>query len=229
MVIRTGILSIPEWDEQAISQLRLLLRNVLPSAIVVEEKTAKSQRNWIEEILRQWSDEEELDLILTVGGTYPAPGPSTDETVPEATMAVLERLLPGLSEAMRAVAHEETELALLDRGVAGIRSRTLIVNLPAGAAAAHLFLSSIVGVVPKILAHLQGNSNAPRINDELEIVSEIEPDSDSDSDLEFDGDSDGETEAEPSESPNQKTESNPTKKGLDPAEFAEFLRRRKDS
>ena len=50
----------------------------------------------------------------------------------KATLAVIERQMPGLSEAMRAIAHEETRLALLDRGVAGVRGRTLIVVLPTG-------------------------------------------------------------------------------------------------
>lgn len=207
-MIKTGILIVPEWDEQTIAQLRALLRASMPEAIVVEEATAKSQRNWIGEILRNWVDEEEFDLILTIGGTYPAPGLSGTEIVPEATQDVVERLLPSLPETMRAVAAEETELALLDRGIAGIRGRSLIINLPHGAAPAYLFFGSVISVIPAILAHLQLDANAPCIDDELEIVSA------------------GEVETSPA--PNQKTGSNPSKKGLDPVEFTEFLRKQNE-
>lgn len=207
-MIRAGILLVPEWDENTITQLRTLLRASLPEAVVVEETIAQNQRNWIGEILRNWVDEDELDLILTVGGTYPAPGLSATEIVPEATEDVVERLLPSLPETMRAVAAEETELALLDRGIAGIRGRSLIINLPHGAAPAYLFFGSIISVVPAILAHLQLDATAPRIDDELEIVS------------------DGEIET--AQTSNQKTGSNPNKKGLDPAEFTEFLRKQSE-
>src|SRR4051794_12266714 len=94
IVIRTGILTIPEPDEQATQVVSRRLQQVVPGAIIVQEISARSQRNWIEDILRRWCDEEELDLIVTIGGTFPAPGPSADEIVPEATLAVVERLLP---------------------------------------------------------------------------------------------------------------------------------------
>lgn len=72
-----------------------------------------------------------MDLILTIGGTAPAPGPSALEITPEATSAVLERPLPGLPEAMRSAMGKKTPLAFLDRSVAGVRGRTVILNLPA--------------------------------------------------------------------------------------------------
>ncbi|MCX6049465.1 MAG: molybdopterin-binding protein [Chloroflexi bacterium] len=176
MVIRTGILTIPTADDQAVQVVSQRLQQVVPGLIVLQESSARSQRNWIEDILRRWCDEEELDLIVTIGGTFPAPGPSADEIVPEATLAVLERLLPGLSEAMRAYAQTESELALLDRGVAGIRGRTIILNLPNGAAPAALFLEAIVELIGPLAAHLQSEPNAPRLSDVLEI----RPDKDED-------------------------------------------------
>jgi len=178
MVIRVGILTVPVRDDAAIQAVTQKLRQALPGAVVMQESSAPSQRNWIEELLRRWCDEEELDLIITIGGTFPAPGPSAAEIVPEATLSVVERLLPGLPEAMRAYAQEQSELALLDRSVAGIRGRSCLLNLPAGAAPAALFLEAIADVLGPLIAHLQVEPSAPTLADVLEIEepTEGEPD-----------------------------------------------------
>lgn len=165
MLIRTGILCIPQPDEEAVRQVGQRLRQALPNVHLIYESSAASQRHWIEEILRRWCDEEEIDLALTIGGTLPASGPSVQEITPEATLAVIERALPGLPEEMRAYASEQTPLALLDRGVAGIRGRSLLINLPAGAGPALHFLEAIVDLIEPILAHLQERPDAPRLAD----------------------------------------------------------------
>lgn len=167
MIIKTGLLHIPELDEQASESIRSLFSRSVSGSLIMIERTVGSQRNWIEEILRQWSDEEELDCILTIGGCYPASGPSAEEIVPEATFSVIERQLPGLTESMRAVAQEETPLALLDRGIAGIRGRTLIINLPGGQYASLFFLDAIVELIEPVCQHLQGFMGAPTIEDDL--------------------------------------------------------------
>lgn len=161
MLIRTGLLHIPEVNARASNDIRAHLRAM--GAIVMLEEGRVANRNWLADTLRRWCDEEELDLILTIGGTLPAPGPSSAECIPEATLDVLDRLAPGLSEAMRAEMSIDEPLALLDRGVAGIRSRTLILNLPEAGAAA-LFLAVVVDVLPVYIAHLQGDPNAPRLS-----------------------------------------------------------------
>lgn len=79
--------------------------------------------------LVEWSDSGEVDLILTTGGT----GLTPRDLTPEATLAVLDRQAPGLAEALRAAAFPTVPRAALSRGVAGIRGRTLIVNLPGSA------------------------------------------------------------------------------------------------
>lgn len=165
-VARCGLLHIPTLDLDTGAALRRVLRAV-PGVVVLQESYAASDRNWIEETLCRWCDEEELDLVLTVGGTLPAPGPSNREVVPEATLAVLERALPGVSEAMRAAVRVETPLALLDRGVAGIRGRTLILNLPAGSGPSMRFLAAVTGLIPAILAHLRDDPSAPLLGDVL--------------------------------------------------------------
>jgi len=76
--------------------------------------------------LRAWADERDLALALTTGGT----GLGPYDLTPEATGAVLDRLAPGIAEAMRAGTLAKTPMAMLSRGIAGTRKRTLIINLP---------------------------------------------------------------------------------------------------
>ena len=76
--------------------------------------------------LSQWADSDRADLILTTGGT----GLSPRDCTPEATAHVVDRLIPGLGELMRLRSMEKTPMASLSRAVAGIRNRSLIINLP---------------------------------------------------------------------------------------------------
>lgn len=175
MVIRTALLCVPAFDEEAIGQLRQLLQAQLPTTVVVQVDHTTGQRNLIEERLRRWCDEEEIDLVLTMGGTLPAPGPGRHEWVPEATQSVSERMVPGLAELMRQHAAQESPLAWLERGVAGIRGRSLIVNLPAGAAAALLCLQAIIELLLPLFDHLQEDPLAPRLADDLEIMPTSSP------------------------------------------------------
>ena len=83
-------------------------------------------RGAIEATLEELADQGEVDLILTTGGT----GVSPRDVTPEATASVVERIVPGIAEAIRADAIAKTPHGLLSRGIAGVRGRTLIVNLP---------------------------------------------------------------------------------------------------
>jgi molybdenum cofactor synthesis domain-containing protein len=76
--------------------------------------------------LTQWADRDQADLILTTGGT----GLSPRDVTPEATKRVLEREAPGIAEALRMTAYPGFHRAALARGLAGVRGKTLIVNLP---------------------------------------------------------------------------------------------------
>jgi molybdenum cofactor synthesis domain-containing protein len=80
----------------------------------------------IREVLIRGADVDRANLIVTVGGTGLAPR----DVTPEATMAVCERMVPGIAEAMRRESAAITRRAMLSRGVAGIRGRSLVVNLP---------------------------------------------------------------------------------------------------
>ena len=99
---------------------------VTETAIVTDEKGR------IEAALRQWCDREPVDLIVTTGGTGFAPR----DVTPEATLAVCDRLTPGIPEAMRYASMQVTNRAMLSRAAAGIRKGTLIVNLPGSPKAA---------------------------------------------------------------------------------------------
>jgi molybdopterin adenylyltransferase len=93
---------------------------VAEQAIVPDEQASIAAR------LREWADVARLDVVLTTGGTGLAPRDRT----PEATLAVVDRLVPGLAEGMRMASIAKTPFAMISRGVAGTRAGTLIVNLP---------------------------------------------------------------------------------------------------
>ena len=86
----------------------------------------------LRELLVSWSDRDDVDVILTTGGT----GFSPRDITPEATRAVIEREAPGLAEAMRVASAAKSPHAMLSRAVAGIRGRILIINLPGSPRAA---------------------------------------------------------------------------------------------
>jgi molybdopterin adenylyltransferase len=100
-----------------------------------------------------WSDKEKLDLILTCGGT----GPSPRDLTPESTLAVAERLVPGIAEAMRAAGLAKTPHAMLSRGVAVIRGTTLIINLPGSLRGATESLEAVLPALPHALEKFRGS------------------------------------------------------------------------
>lgn len=95
-------------------------------ATVVSYELLPDEREQLAEAMRKIADEGKADLILTTGGT----GFSMRDCMPEATLDVVERQVPGIPEAMRAYSMQFTGRAMLSRAMAGIRKETLIVNLP---------------------------------------------------------------------------------------------------
>ncbi len=110
-------------------------------------------RERIADALVQWSDNTHLDLILTCGGT----GVSPRDVTPEATLDVITTELPGFGERMRAASLSQSPHAIVSRATAGIRGRTLIINLPGSPQAAVENLTAIWPAVPHTVAKLQGD------------------------------------------------------------------------
>jgi molybdenum cofactor synthesis domain-containing protein len=111
------------------------------------------ERELIRQILAEWCAAEDIDLILTTGGTGFAPR----DVTPEATRAVIEREAPGLAEAMRIASMAVTPHAMLSRAVAGICRQTLIVNLPGSPKAALENLNAIAHVLPHAIQLLRAD------------------------------------------------------------------------
>jgi molybdenum cofactor synthesis domain-containing protein len=107
----------------------------------------------IESVLRRFADEKEVGLIVTTGGT----GVSPRDVTPEATLAVLDRVVPGMAEAMRASSLQKTPHAMISRAVAGIRGATLIVNLPGSPGGAVENLNVLLPALPHALCKIQGD------------------------------------------------------------------------
>ncbi len=130
MTIRFGIITLSdrsargEREDASAPALASFLQAencpVLKRLILPDDESALRQT------LAEWADSDELDVILTTGST----GFSPRDIAPEATKAVVEKDAPGLAEAMRAQSLTKTKHAMLSRAAAGIRGRTLIINLP---------------------------------------------------------------------------------------------------
>ena len=103
--------------------------------------------------LAEWADGGEFDLILTTGGT----GVSPRDVTPEATESVLDRVIPGFGEAMRAASLAKTPQAMISRAVSGVRKRTLIVNLPGSPRGAIENLEAVWPAIPHALKKIQGD------------------------------------------------------------------------
>jgi len=110
----------------------------------------------LREALAAWADAGDLDVLLTTGGTGFAPR----DVTPEATRAVIEREAPGLAEVMRTESLKVTAHAMLSRGVAGLRGRVLILNLPGSPKAAVENLNSILSILPHAVELLHEDPDA---------------------------------------------------------------------
>jgi molybdenum cofactor synthesis domain-containing protein len=104
--------------------------------------------------LRRWADDDGYALVVTTGGTGLGPRDRT----PEATTAVCDYLVPGIGEAMRAASLPITQMAMISRAVAGVRARTLIVNLPGSEGGARDNLRTVLPVLHHAVTLLRGQT-----------------------------------------------------------------------
>ncbi|MBF0176173.1 MAG: molybdenum cofactor biosynthesis protein MoaE [Magnetococcales bacterium] len=122
----------------------MALRTILPD-----------DRAQISQLLRQWADAEHLDVVLTTGGT----GPGPRDVTPEATRDVSDREMPGLPELIRQAGIEHVRSAVLTRGVAAIRGKTLIVNLPGSQRGAVHSFHAVADLVPHVCLMADGGGH----------------------------------------------------------------------
>lgn len=131
-----------------------LVAELLKNAGYAVAKTAiiPDEQPCIEDTLRGLCDQCQVDLIVTTGGT----GFSPRDVTPEATIAVCQRLTPGIPEAMRYASMQITPRGMLSRAQAGIRGRTLIINLPGSPKAAKENLEAVLPTLSHGLEMLSG-------------------------------------------------------------------------
>src|SRR5487761_586464 len=130
--------------------IRVMDCNILYRAVAPDEEDKIAAK------LKEWCDVNRVDLVLTTGGTGFAPR----DVTPEAMRLVVEREVPGLGEAMRAATLAAVPTSMLSRAVAGIRNRTLIVNLPGSPKGCGECLEVILPVLPHGISLLKSESGS---------------------------------------------------------------------
>ncbi len=133
-------------------EIERVLREALGEGHEFLARVLADEREAIAATLRELCDVEGCDVVVTTGGTGPAPR----DVTPEATRDVLERELPGFGEAMRAMSFAKVPTAILSRATAGTRGRTLIVNLPGNPRAIGECLPCLVPAIREGVRHLNG-------------------------------------------------------------------------
>jgi molybdopterin adenylyltransferase len=121
---------------------------------VAAQELVPDETGQIAALLRRLADSGRFSVILTTGGT----GVALRDITPEATRTVIEREIPGVAEVMRAEGSKFTPLAALSRAVAGVRGRTVIINLPGSPKGAAESLDAIAKLVPHIVDLLEGRT-----------------------------------------------------------------------
>lgn len=122
---------------------------------VADYDIVPDEKEIIKEKLIEYTDMRGLDLVVTTGGT----GVSPRDVTPDATLEVIERQLPGMAEAMRAESMKKTPHAMISRAVAGIRGRSLIVNLPGSPRGARENLAVILPALKHTIEKIQGDKS----------------------------------------------------------------------
>jgi molybdopterin adenylyltransferase len=156
-MIRTAIITMSDKGAigERVDESGVVIRElaVAIDAHVEHYEVLPDERALIAETLKRLADSGRIDLVLTTGGTGVAPR----DVTPEATREIIERELPGMTEAMRAESLKKTPNAMISRAVAGIRGRTLIVNLPGSPRAVRENLSVILPALPHAVEKIKGD------------------------------------------------------------------------
>jgi molybdopterin adenylyltransferase len=157
MDIRTAIITLSDKgskgdrEDESGQTIRMMVSDI--HAVVSHYEILPDEKQRIIDVLKRLSDSGSIDLILTTGGTGVAPR----DVTPEATLAVIDRELPGMAEAMRSESLKKTSHAMISRAVAGIRKQTLIVNLPGSPRAVRENLAVILPAIPHTIEKIKGD------------------------------------------------------------------------
>jgi len=119
---------------------------------VINYEIVPDELDVIRQKLADWADLGETDVIITTGGT----GLGERDVTPEATIAVVDRVVPGFAEAMRAKSLNKTPMAMLSRATAGIRGKSLIINLPGSPKAVRECLEVVLPAIPHAVDIIKG-------------------------------------------------------------------------
>jgi molybdenum cofactor synthesis domain-containing protein len=122
-------------------------------AQVSDRTLVPDESNRIVPVLLAWCDKDVADLVLTTGGT----GLSPRDITPEATRAVIEREAPGIAERLRVSAMESFPRAALSRGLAGVRNRSLVVNLPGSPGGVRDALAALDAIIDHAIQIVRGS------------------------------------------------------------------------
>jgi molybdopterin adenylyltransferase len=153
-----GILTISDKGSRGERQDKSgeAILEILPSidARIVNYEIVPDEKELIVKKLIKWVDKDNLDVLITTGGT----GLTPRDVTPEATLAVVDRIVPGIAEAMRAESLKKTPMAMLSRAVVGTRGKCLIINLPGSPKAVRECLEVVLPALPHAVETLKGQA-----------------------------------------------------------------------
>ncbi len=140
------------YEDHSGPEIENVLRDFFGNAVEFKSAIMPDEVNLISATLIKFADELKCNLIVTTGGT----GISARDVTPEATQQILEKELPGFGEIMRVQSFAKVRTAILSRAVAGIRGKSLIINLPGKPSAVRECLEILSPAIREGLAHLRG-------------------------------------------------------------------------
>ena len=170
---RIGIVTISDrasagiYADQAGPAIEGFLKECLTSPWESVKRLIPDEQDRIEVTLKALCDDEDCCLLITTGGTGPAPR----DVTPEATEAVCDKLLPGFGEIMRSVSLRSVPTAILSRQTAGIRKKSLIVNLPGKPSAIRECLVAIMPAIPYCIDLIEG----PTLTTNEQLITAFRP------------------------------------------------------
>jgi molybdopterin adenylyltransferase len=156
-MINAGILTLSDKGSRGerVDLSGPAIRDIVTSALdcrVVKYEMIPDDKDLIAQKLAAWADEGGLDIILTTGGT----GLAARDVTPEATLSVIDKEIPGIPEAVRIATLQKTPAAMLSRSVAGLRKKTLIINMPGSPKAVREYLEVLVPAIPHAVEIIKG-------------------------------------------------------------------------